>query len=133
MSEYAPGQFEITLEHRADALRAVDEAILFKRVVRGVAARHGRVACFMAKPFAERAGSGMHLHASLADDERRQRLFASDDAERQPRCCGTRSAACGDDGGRHGGLRAEREFVSSLPLDELRARRRRPGASTTAP
>ena len=26
MSEYAPGQFEITLEHRADALRAVDEA-----------------------------------------------------------------------------------------------------------
>jgi glutamine synthetase len=40
MSEYAPGQFEITLEHRADALRAVDEAILFKRAVRGVAARH---------------------------------------------------------------------------------------------
>jgi glutamine synthetase len=67
MSEYAPGQFEITLEHRADALRAVDEAILFKRAVRGVAARHGRVACFMAKPFAEHAGSGMHLHASLAD------------------------------------------------------------------
>jgi len=67
MSEYAPGQFEITLEHRADALRAVDEAILFKRAVRGVAARHGRVACFMAKPFAHQAGSGMHLHASLAD------------------------------------------------------------------
>jgi glutamine synthetase len=66
MSEYAPGQFEITLEHRADALRAVDEAILFKRAVRGVAARHGRTACFMAKPFAGRAGSGMHLHASLA-------------------------------------------------------------------
>ncbi|HET7203653.1 MAG TPA: glutamine synthetase family protein [Steroidobacteraceae bacterium] len=67
MSEYAPGQFEITLEHRSDALRAVDEAILFKRAVRGVAARHGRVACFMAKPFTARAGSGMHLHASLAD------------------------------------------------------------------
>lgn len=66
MSEYAPGQFEVTLEHRSDALRAVDEAILFKRAVRGVAARHGRVACFMAKPFADLAGSGMHLHASLA-------------------------------------------------------------------
>jgi len=66
MSEYAPGQFEITLEHRADALRAVDEAILFKRAVRGVAAQHGRIACFMAKPFAELAGTGMHLHASLA-------------------------------------------------------------------
>jgi glutamine synthetase len=67
MSEYAPGQFEITLEHRADAPRAVDEAIMFKRAVRGVAAQHGKIACFMAKPFAELAGSGMHLHASLAD------------------------------------------------------------------
>ena len=78
MSEYAPGQFEITLEHRADALRAVDEAILFKRAVRGVAARHGRTACFMAKPFAGRAGSGMHLHASLATADGAN-AFASDD------------------------------------------------------
>jgi len=83
MSEYAPGQFEITLEHRADALRAVDEAILFKRAVRGVAARHGCVACFMAKPFAERAGSGMHLHASLADAEGRN-VFAADDPAGTP-------------------------------------------------
>ena len=80
MSEYAPGQFEITLEHRADALRAVDEAILFKRAVRGVAARHGRVACFMAKPFAERAGSGMHLHASLADRDGDNACAAEDPA-----------------------------------------------------
>jgi glutamine synthetase len=71
MAEYSPGQFEITLEHRADALRAVDEAIMFKRAVRGIAARHGRTACFMAKPFAHLAGSGMHLHASLADRDGR--------------------------------------------------------------
>ena len=74
MSEYAPGQFEITLEHRADALRAVDEAMLFKRAVRGVARRHGCIACFMAKPFAELAGTGMHLHASLADRAGPQRV-----------------------------------------------------------
>jgi glutamine synthetase len=80
MSEYAPGQFEITLEHRADAMRAVDEAILFKRAVRGVAARHGRLACFMAKPFAERAGSGMHLHASLADPDGNNACAADDPA-----------------------------------------------------
>jgi glutamine synthetase len=80
MSEYAPGQFEITLEHRGDALRAVDEAILFKRAVRGIAARHGCVACFMAKPFAERAGSGMHLHASLADAQGRNAFAAEDPA-----------------------------------------------------
>lgn len=83
MSEYAPGQFEITLEHRPDALRAVDEAIMFKRAVRGVAARHGRIACFMAKPFAGRAGSGMHLHASLAQAGGAN-AFASDDPAGSP-------------------------------------------------
>jgi len=83
MGEYAPGQFEITLEHRADALRAVDDAILFKRAVRGVAMRHGRVASFMAKPFTEHAGCGMHLHASLADD-RGANAFAADDPAGSP-------------------------------------------------
>jgi glutamine synthetase len=83
MSEYAPGQFEITLEHRGDALRAVDEAVLFKRALRGIAMRHGCIACFMAKPFAGRAGTGMHLHASLADDNGRN-AFASDDPAGTP-------------------------------------------------
>ncbi|HZF15894.1 MAG TPA: glutamine synthetase family protein [Steroidobacteraceae bacterium] len=67
MSEYAPGQFEITLHHRSDALKAVDEAILFKRLVKGVASKHGVTATFMAKPFAGHAGSGLHLHLSLED------------------------------------------------------------------
>jgi len=83
MSEYAPGQFEITLEHRADALRAVDEAVLFKRAIRGVASRHGCIACFMAKPFEGMAGTGMHLHASLADEQGRN-AFASDDPAGTP-------------------------------------------------
>lgn len=67
MAEYAPGQFEITLHHRNDALRAVDEAILFKRLIKGVAQKHGVTATFMAKPFVEHAGSGLHLHLSLED------------------------------------------------------------------
>ena len=78
MSEYAPGQFEITLHHRDDALRAVDEAVMFKRVLRGVAQKHGLIACFMAKPFTERAGSGLHVHVSL-NDAQGQNLFASED------------------------------------------------------
>ncbi|MFO1427372.1 MAG: glutamine synthetase family protein [Steroidobacteraceae bacterium] len=80
MSEYAPGQFEITLTHRADALRAVDEAVLFQRLLRGVAARHGCIATFMAKPFAQRAGSGLHLHVSLADAAGRNVFAAADPA-----------------------------------------------------
>jgi glutamine synthetase len=78
MSEYSPGQFEITLHHREDALRAVDEAVMFKRVLRGVAQKHGLIACFMAKPFTARAGSGLHVHVSL-NDAQGKNLFASDD------------------------------------------------------
>jgi len=83
MSEYAPGQFEITLHHRDDALRAVDEAVMFKRLLRGVAASHGLLACFMAKPFAERAGSGLHIHVSVNDAQGRNQ-FASEDPAGTP-------------------------------------------------
>ena len=59
----------------------MDEAILFKRLLRGVAARHGLLATFMAKPFAERAGSGLHLHLSLArhGGDAAENLCAADD------------------------------------------------------
>jgi glutamine synthetase len=77
ISEYAPGQFEIVLGHREDALRAADDAILYKRLVRGVAEKHGLVATFMAKPYADFSGSGMHVHASLADGNSRN-LFAGE-------------------------------------------------------
>jgi glutamine synthetase len=83
MSEYAPGQFELTLAHRDDALRAVDEAVMLKRLLRGVAAKHGLAVTFMAKPYAELAGSGMHLHVSLADGAG-QNLFAAEDPAGSP-------------------------------------------------
>lgn len=83
MSEYAPGQYEITLLHRDDALRALDDAIVFKRLIRGVALRHGLIACFMAKPFADQAGSGMHMHVSL-QNERGENVFASEDPAGTP-------------------------------------------------
>ena len=123
MSEYAPGQFEITLEHRADALRAVDEAVMFKRAVRGVAARHGCIACFMAKPFAELAGAGMHLHASLADADGPQRVRRRG-ARRIAAAAARDRRPARDAGRRHGGVRAARQFLSPLPRDELRAGRR---------
>ncbi|UTW06099.1 glutamine synthetase family protein [Pseudomonas benzenivorans] len=66
ISEYAPGQVEITLEH-GDALAAMDQAVRYKRLVKGVANSHGMQACFMAKPFDHLAGTGMHMHVSLAD------------------------------------------------------------------
>ncbi|MFL6609075.1 MAG: glutamine synthetase family protein [Pseudomonas sp.] len=83
ISEYAPGQVEITLEHRTDALQAMDEAVRYKRLVKGVAHKHGMAACFMAKPFDHLAGSGMHMHVSLADRDGHN-LFASEAADGTP-------------------------------------------------
>ncbi len=83
MSEYAAGQFEITLQHRRGALAAVDEAVQFKRLIKGVAAKHGYTASFMAKPFTQRAGSGAHLHLSFADATGNN-LFASEDTAGTP-------------------------------------------------
>lgn len=68
ISEYAPGQYELTLNYRKDILRAADDLIMLKRIVRAQARRHGVTACFMAKPIEKYAGSGMHLHVSLLDD-----------------------------------------------------------------
>lgn len=67
LSEYSPGQFEINLEHIDDPILACDHAILLKRAVKAAARKNGLAATFMAKPFAEHAGSGLHLHISLLD------------------------------------------------------------------
>ncbi len=76
ISEAAPGQFEITLQHRPGAVAAIDEAIRYKRLVKGLAMRHGMRASFMAKPFAALPGNGLHLHVSLAGGSGAN-LFAS--------------------------------------------------------
>jgi len=75
VAEYAPGQFEINLKHRADALQACDDAIYLKRAIKAVAAQQKMLASFMAKPFVDQAGSGMHIHVSLLDGEGRN-VFA---------------------------------------------------------
>ena len=78
LAEYGPSQWEVNLRHVADALLACDHVIRFKRLVKGVALRNGMEATFMAKPYADMAGSGMHIHVSLLD-EAGQNLFASAD------------------------------------------------------
>jgi len=67
-SESGLGQFEVTLNHQ-DALRAADDTWLFKALIRGLARRHGMAATFMAKPFDDDAGNGMHMHFSVLDAE----------------------------------------------------------------
>ena len=66
-AELGPGQFEINFGHCDDGLRAADWAALFCRSTRGVALKHGYRASFMAKPYLQFPGSGMHVHVSLYD------------------------------------------------------------------
>ena len=68
ISETGLGQFEINMMHQEDALRAADDAWLFKMLVKGLARRHGFAASFMAKPYPEYSGSGLHTHFSLLDE-----------------------------------------------------------------
>lgn len=76
VAEYAPGQFEINLSHVANPVLACDQAILLKRIIKSVSQRHGYAATFMAKPYANQAGSGMHIHMSLLDQQGNN-VFAS--------------------------------------------------------
>ncbi|MFP7673579.1 glutamine synthetase family protein [Marivita sp. S0852] len=69
ISEAGLGQFEINMMHVDDPLKAADDAWLFKMLVKGLARRNGFAASFMAKPYEDYAGSGMHTHFSVIDAE----------------------------------------------------------------
>lgn len=69
VKEYGAGQYEINLHHVGDPLKACDDAMLLKRIVKSVARKHGICASFMAKPFMEEAGNGLHIHCSLVDEK----------------------------------------------------------------
>ena len=68
IKECGPSQYEINLYHMPDALKAADQAVMLQRAIRGVAKQHGLQATFMAKPFGELAGNGLHVHCSVLDE-----------------------------------------------------------------
>ena len=67
MKESGPGQLEINLKHRSDAVSAALDGLLLKRAVKAAARAHRLEATFMPKPHHDWAGSGMHVHLSLLD------------------------------------------------------------------
>ncbi|MEN8840776.1 MAG: glutamine synthetase family protein [Octadecabacter sp.] len=68
ISEAGLGQFEINLSH-GGAMKAADDTWLFKLLVRGISRQNGFAASFMAKPYPEYSGNGMHVHFSVLDAE----------------------------------------------------------------
>jgi len=77
-SEYDDGQFELTLRYD-EAMRAADDAFLFKVMAKEVAAKRGYLLAFLGKPITERGGSGIHVNLSMLD-EKGENAFASDEA-----------------------------------------------------
>lgn len=65
--EVAPAQHEIDFKY-GPALKAADNIMTFKLVVKSMAKRHGLFASFMPKPLYGVAGSGMHTNMSLTKD-----------------------------------------------------------------
>ncbi|ORA52740.1 type III glutamate--ammonia ligase [Mycolicibacterium chubuense] len=58
------GQFEQNFTF-ADALTTADRVVTLRYLLSMIAAERGMIATFMPKPFADKTGSGLHLHLSL--------------------------------------------------------------------
>lgn len=67
-SESGLGQFEVTLDP-SPARQTCENIQLFKALARGTARNHAAAATFMAKPYADDAGNGLHLHVSVVGPE----------------------------------------------------------------
>lgn len=78
--EDANGQFEINYTY-TDCLTSADRYIFFKMAASEIAREMGLLASFMPKPFANRTGTGMHMHMSLWDGE--TNLFADESDRRK--------------------------------------------------
>ena len=63
-AEYDAPQFELTLRF-ADAMKAADDAFLFRQMAREVLYKRGYLLSFLPKPFAEKSGSGLHFNLSF--------------------------------------------------------------------
>ncbi len=72
--EAGTAQLEINFNH-GDPIRLCDQVVVFKRLVRQVALKHGVYATFMAKPMEHQPGSAMHVHISAESIETGVNLF----------------------------------------------------------
>ncbi|MDT8989627.1 glutamine synthetase family protein [Curvibacter sp. APW13] len=82
--ESAFSQYEVNFLP-GPALQQADAVFRFKRLAREIAARHGFLASFAAKPFFDQPGTGMHWHFSVqrrdASDGDWPHLFSHPDGE----------------------------------------------------
>lgn len=73
-TETGPGVFEAAIAY-TEAGEAGDRATLFKTCMKQIALKHGFMASFMAKPYADKAGCSGHIHFSLKDKEGKNAFY----------------------------------------------------------
>ena len=66
-SEFTPSQLEVAL-HFTDVMTAADNALLFRELARTVARENGTDITFMARPFSDTVGNGLHVNMSMVDN-----------------------------------------------------------------
>ncbi len=66
--EVGEGQYEIEPLPYHDPLKAADEFMFIKEIVKKEAMENEKYATFMPKPVAKQAGNGLHIHLSLFKD-----------------------------------------------------------------
>ena len=131
------GQFEQNFQF-AEALTTADRVITLRYLLSMIAAERGMIATFMPKPFADRTGSGLHLHLSLTSGG--TPVFPSaattktNAASACPRPPTPSSAASSSTPARCRPSSAQRSTRTSEPGHSPRrpARRGRPGSPPTA-
>ncbi|HEY2735150.1 MAG TPA: type III glutamate--ammonia ligase, partial [Polyangiales bacterium] len=72
-------QFEFDFQY-ADALTMADRYVFFRYMAKALAKKHGLLAVFMPKPFADKTGNGAHFNMSLSDRATGHNLFAASPA-----------------------------------------------------
>ena len=87
--EDANSQFEFDFAF-ADVLAMADRFVLWRLMMKEISRRHGWDATFMAKPYADRTGSGAHFNMSLRDLRSGQNVFGD---RRDIRGCGLSKTA----------------------------------------
>ncbi len=79
--ESALSQFEVNFRPGAPLAQA-DAVFRFKRLSRQIAVRHGFLASYLAKPFLDQPGAGMHWHFSLQQLADGRNTFLAADSDR---------------------------------------------------
>ncbi len=67
-SEFDTAAYEVNLRYK-EAIAAADECFLFRLLVKEIAAKHGKLATFLGRPFGDRGGSGLHLNFSFRRED----------------------------------------------------------------